>query len=459
MTDSLETPEKLDQATLLHPFTSVVGHLERGPRIMVEARGTRIRDRAGREYIDAMAGLWCVNVGYGREEIARAMAEQARRLPYYHSFVSHSNEPAIRLADRLLQLAPGSMSKVFFCNSGSEANETSVKLVWYYNNLRGKHAKKKFIAQQAGYHGVTLGAASLTGIPVLHANFDLPLPGFLHVRKPHAYWEAEPGENEREFAGRLARELDERIQTEGPETVAAFIAEPVMGAGGVIPPPEGYFEAIVPVLRKHDVLFIADEVICGFGRLGEMFGSQRFGLEPDLMTVAKGLTSAYFPMSASLVSEPVWEVLRERSSSRDVFAHGHTTTAHPVGAAAALANLEILEREKLVENAARVGRHLQKRLRESFAAHPLVGEVRGTGLMAGIELVADRDRKVPFDSDLAMGTRLHERLLEEGLICRPIANAVAFSPPLILTEAEVEEIVERFGRGLNRLAADRSGAD
>jgi L-2,4-diaminobutyrate transaminase len=458
MTTSLETPEKLDQATLLHPFTSVVGHLLRGPRIMVEARGTRIRDRAGREYLDAMAGLWCVNVGYGREEIARAMAEQARRLPYYHSFVSHSNEPAIRLADRLLRLAPGSMSKVFFCNSGSEANETAVKLVWYYNNLRGKPAKKKFIAQQGGYHGVTLGATSLTGIPVLHEHFDLPLRGFLHVRKPHAFWEAAPGESEREFAGRLARELDECIQTEGPETVAAFIAEPVMGAGGVIPPPEGYFEAIVPVLRKHDVLFIVDEVICGFGRLGEMFGSQRFGLQPELMTVAKGLTSAYFPMSATLVSDSVWDVLRERSSSRDVFAHGHTTTAHPVGAAAALANLEILEREKLVENAARVGRHLQKRLRESFAAHPLVGEVRGTGLMAGIELVADRDRKIPFNATLAMGTRLHERLLEEGLICRPIANAVACSPPLILTEVEVEEIVERFGRGLDRLATDLPGA-
>jgi L-2,4-diaminobutyrate transaminase len=421
---------------------------------MAEARGTRIRDRAGREYIDAMAGLWCVNVGYGREEIVEAMAEQARRLPYYHTFLSHSNEPAIQLAERLLRLAPGSMSKVFFCNSGSEANETFVKLVWYYNNLRGKPEKKKFIARRSAYHGVTLGAGSLSGIPALHEAFDLPLPGFLHVRKPHPYWEAAPGESELEFSRRLAGELAECVEREGPETVAAFIAEPVMAAGGVVPPPEGYFEAIMPVLREHDILFIVDEVVCGFGRLGEMFGSIHFGLEPDLVTVAKGLTSAYFPTSACLVSDGVWDVLSDESAQMPVFAHGHTTTAHPVGAAAALANLDILEREQLVDNAAQVGKRLQQRLREVVSDHPLVGEVRGVGLMAGAELVADRSRKVPFDLALGIGPRMQECLLAEGLISRPIGNSMAFSPPLILTEAEVEEIIGRFNRGLDRLMRD-----
>ncbi|MCZ6783142.1 MAG: aminotransferase [Proteobacteria bacterium] len=445
---------ELDKQSLLHPFTSISEHLEGGPRIMDRAQGVIIRDRDGREYIDAMAGLWCVNVGYGREEIAHAMAEQARRLPFYHSFASSSNEPAIRLAERLLRDAPGQPSVVFFANSGSEANETQVKLVWYYNNLRGKPAKKKIIARTGGYHGVTLGAASLSGLPLLHGSFDLPLPGFLHVTKPHHYREARDGESEREFSARLARELEELILREGPETVAAFVAEPVMAAGGVIPPPEGYFEAIVPVLREYDVLFIADEVVCGFGRLGTAYGSDTFALEPDLVTVAKGLTSAYFPMSAAIVSEKVWGVLRERSAPHGPFGHGHTTSAHPVGAAAALANLDILEGEKLAQRAARVGAHLQTRLRDALSGHPLVGEVRGLGLIAGVELAPSGSGRGEFDASLGVGRRLAERLLDEGLICRALGNTLAFSPPLVISEAEVDEVVDRFGRGLDRLTGE-----
>jgi L-2,4-diaminobutyrate transaminase len=451
---SPQSLHELDKRSLLHPFTSIEGHLERGPRIMVEGEGIRVRDDGGREYIDAMAGLWCVNVGYGRGEIVDAMAEQARRLPYYHAFLGHSNEPAIRLADRLLAMAPGSMRRVFFGTSGSDANDTQVKLVWLYNNLRGRPEKKKLIARRGGYHGVTVAAGSLTGLPLVHQAFDLPLPGFLHVRAPHHWREAPPGLSEPQFSARLAEELDAVIEQEGPETVAAFFAEPVMAAGGVVVPPEGYFEAIVPVLRRHDVLLVVDEVVCGFGRLGTPFGSDAYGLEPDLVTLAKGLTSAYVPMSACLVAERIWEVLRKGSPEVATFAHGYTYTAHPVAAAAGLANLDILEREGLVERAARVGKHLQGRLRAAVASHPLVGEVRGTGMIAGVELVADRAEKRSFDATLGVAPRLHARLLEEGLICRPVGQSLAFSPPLIASEADVDEMVDRFTRGLDAFASE-----
>ncbi len=444
---------QLDRERLFHPFTSVAEHLQQGPRIFTEAKGVWLRDAEGREVLDAMAGLWCVNAGYGRAEIAEAMARQARRLGYAHAFLSTSNEPAIDLADRLLAMAPPGMSRAFFCNSGSEANETVVKLVWYFNNLRGRPEKKKIIARLGGYHGVTLGAASLTGLPHVHAHFDLPLPGFLHVECPHFARGAEPGESEEAYSSRLADALDARIRAEGPDTVAAFIGEPVMAAGGVIPPPDGYWPAIQRVLREHDVLLIADEVVCGFGRLGSAFGSFHYGIEPDLMTVAKGLTSGYFPLSAALVAEPVWEVLREGSAGYGIFAHGHTTTAHPVGAAAALANLDVLEAEAPPQRVAQLGHRFQGRLRERFASHPLVREVRGEGLIAGVELAADAAQ----GPGLA-GRRLHGLLYEEGLVCRAIGDTLAFSPPLVITEAELDEACDRFHRGLERLERRPQGA-
>ena len=371
---------------LFHPFTSIAKRRETGPWPIASARGARIRDRDGREYIDAMAGLWCVSVGYGREELARAMADQARELSYFHTFLGTTNDPAERLATRLVELGPGT-AKVFFANSGSEANETAIKLVWLYNHLRDRPAKRKLVARRKGYHGVTLGGASLSGLPHLHAGFGIPLPGFLHVSTPHHYREAEPGESERELSERLARELDEVIRAEGPDTVAAFVAEPVIAAGGVIPPPVGYFEAIQAVLREHDVLLVADEVVCGFGRLGAMWGSEVLGMEPDLVCAAKGLTSAYFPLSATLVGERVWEVLESGSEEHGMVGHGHTTSGHPIGAAVALANLDVIEGEGLVAHAGRVGARLQERLRCAVADHPLVGEVRGLGLIAGVELV------------------------------------------------------------------------
>ena len=449
--------EEMDKQSLLHPYTSIVDHLDRGPVVISKGHAARVTDKQGRDYIDAMAGLWCVNIGYGRQEMVDAIAAQAQELAYYHLFFSMANEPAIRLADKVLQLVPDHMSKVFFCNSGSEANDTQVKIAWYYNNLRGQPEKKKIIARNLGYHGVTAVAASMTGLPPLHKSFNLPLEGFLHVSPPHQYWYAENGESELDFSKRLAEELDALIQREGPHTVAAFIAEPVMGAGGVVPPPQGYFVEIQKILKKHDVLFIADEVICGFGRLGTMFGTDLYQLEPDMMTIAKGLTSAYVPMPAAIISEKVWEVLKSGSPETGPFAHGYTYGGHPLAAAAGLKTIEIMERENLVDNAHKIGAYLQKKLRAKFTDHPLVGEVRGVGLIAGVELVANKAKKIPFEPSVQIGPRVTNLLLEEGVINRALVNTIAFSPPLVVTEADVDEMVERCYRGLEKLTGQLVG--
>jgi L-2,4-diaminobutyrate transaminase len=457
-TTHVPTTREADRKAHLHPFTSAAEHAEAPPRVMAAGDGIHVTDDTGKRYLDAMSGLWCVNVGYGRDEIVDASADQARRLPYYHTFAAMANEPVARLADRLTALAPGNMSKVFFGSSGSDTNDTQVKIVRYYHNVRGKPEKKKIIGRQGGYHGSTLAGASMSGLAHMHHSFDLPLDGFLHVDAPHYWRHAPEGSTELEYSDLLARNLEECIVRNGPETVAAFIAEPIQGAAGVVPPPEGYFEAIVPILRKYEILFIADEVICGFGRLGEWWGSHVYGLEPDLVSTAKGLTSGYVPMSACLISDGVWETLREGSSQYGPFAHGYTYSGHPVAAAAALANLDIIEGEGLVENASVVGAYLQAHLREAFRDHPFVGEVRGVGLMAGIELVEDRETKKAFDPSLTVARRLHELLMEEGLICRPVFNTLAFSPPLILTKNDVDSMVEMFSKGLNNLTEELGAA-
>ncbi len=446
--------EALDKAHVFHPYTSIAQQQERGSRLWAEGKGVFVRDADGREYLDAMAGLWCVAAGYGREEIADAMAEQARRLAYSHGFLANATEPAVRLASRIAALAPPGLEHVFFCNSGSEANDTIVKLVWYYWNLRGRTEKKKIISRHGAYHGVTLAATSLSGLPYMHPLFDAPMPRFLHARKPHLYREGVPGESEAAFAERLVDELDAMIRAEGPETVGAFIGEPLMGAGGVIPPPEGYWEGVQEVLRRHEVLLVADEVICGFGRLGVPFGSQRYGIAPDMMTIAKAVTSAYFPVSGAVVSDRVWETFAKGSEEHGPVAHGHTTSLHPVGAAAALANLDLLEGEGLLSRAKDVGPAFQARLREAVAGHPHVGEVRGEGLIAAVEFVADREARRPFAPERKTGLRFHEALLEEGLICRALGDSLAFCPPLVASEAELGEAVSRFAQGLERFDFD-----
>jgi L-2,4-diaminobutyrate transaminase len=449
-----DTLEEVDRRTHLHPFTSISEHAGRGPLVMREGRGVRLKDVRGREYVDAMAGLWCVNVGYGREEIVEAIAAQARRLAYYHSFFSMTVEPAVQLAERLLRMSPWPMSRVFFGLSGSDANDTQFKLVWLYQHLRGKPAKRKIISRHRGYHGVTVASSSATGLPVVHARMGLPLPGFLHVRAPHAYRESEPGVREDEFVATLARELDETIRREGPDTVGAFIAEPVMGAGGVLVPPKTYFSAVQEVLRRHDVLFIADEVICGFGRLGRTFGSEVFGIEPDLVTLAKGLTSGYVPLSACLISGRIWSEIEKHAADIGVFGHGFTYSAHPLAAATAMANLDVMERDRLFERAQRVGAHLQKRLRDELEGKSIVGEIRGLGMIAAVELVADPRTRRPFEPARQAGVRVFRKLLEEGIIVRALGDSIALCPAYVIEPAEVDQVVGALGRVIDEIGAD-----
>ncbi len=453
-TAELSALASADRDCHMHPF-SVLGEQARAdPRIMTRASGVHVYDAAGREFLDAGGGLWCVNVGYGRSEIADAMAAQARAFAFGHTFSSHSNEPLIRLSEEILALAPAGMSRVFYANSGSEANDTQIKIVRLYNNLRGLQQKKKIIARRNAYHGATLGAGSLTGLEPVHKNFDLPLAGILRADCPDYYRCTDRDLTPQQFVAALADSLERLIRSEGPDTVAAFIAEPVQASGGVIVPPAGYFEAVHAVLRRHDVLMIADEVVTAFGRTGEWFASPKYGIEPDLITIAKGVTSAYFPMSGCVVGRKVWEVLTDDPQQAGLFAHGFTTSGHPIGAAVALVNLEIIRREELLSNAASTGAYLQQQLRAQLGAHPLVGEVRGDGLLFAVELDADKHTRRSFDDLTPIGGMLSRACFEEGLLVRgALGKAVAAgAPPLILTKAQADELVDRLGRALDRLA-------
>ncbi len=448
----------MDKDSVFHAMTSIADQQANGPVIMASGQGVRIKDHDGTEYIDGMAALWCVNVGYGREEIARAGYETLKNIGFFHTFTAMSNEPIIRLADRLLTVLRDEagldhMSRVFFGTSGSDANDTQVKLVRYYNNLRGKPEKKKIIARRGGYHGTTVAAGSLTGIPVYHKAFDIPMPGVLHVAPAHYYRDGLPGETEAAYVDRLIAEIRDVITREGADTIAAFIAEPVMGTGGVMVPPAGYFEQLQALLAAHDILFIADEVITGFGRLGSWFGSGFYGLKPDLLTFAKGVTSGYFPLSGVVVSDKIWAVLRDASPEVGLFAHGYTYSGHPVGGAIALANLDIIARENLVANAADVGPYFKAALKDRLADHPQVGDIRGQGLMIGIEYVADKITKQPLDPHNPASRRILAAAKDEGLIARamPFGDVNSFSPPLTFSRGDADETVERFVRAVLRV--------
>jgi L-2,4-diaminobutyrate transaminase len=436
--------QETDRKFLFHPMTNLATHDQSGPTMtIVEGHGATVTDSTGRDYLDAMAGLWCVNVGYSHPDMAEALRTQALKLPYFHAFSSMGTDLPARLSERLIGMAPVPMSKVFYGNSGSDANDTQAKLVWYYNNVLGRPQKKKIISRRRGYHGVTVMSGGLTGLKNLHDGFDLPLPMIRHVRPPHRLWEREPGQTDEEFVTSLTTEIERLIVNEGPETVAAMIAEPVMAAGGVIVPPETYFPQVQEVLDRYDVLLIADEVVNGFGRLGVPFGSTAVGMRPDLMTVAKGITSAYVPLSAVLVSEKVWSVLLEGSAKYGSFGHGYTYSAHPLAAAAAMANLDIIERDGLVAQVAAKGELLHRLLHESFDDHPNVAEVRGMGLMAAVEFVDSREPLRGFATQGAFATAVTRASLEQGVITRalPAADTVSFSPPFVTTEDELARMV------------------
>ena len=422
--------------------------------IISRGEGVRVWDEAGRDYIESVAGLWCASLGFSNERLARAAYDQMRKLPFYHAFTAKSHEPLIDLSEMLIERAPVPMSKVFFANSGSEANDSAVKMVWYLNNAMGRPRKKKLIGRIKGYHGVTIAASSLTGLPNNHRSFDLPLPGFLHTMTPHHYRGAEPGESEEAFATRCAEALDQLIIAEGPDTVAAMFAEPIMGAGGVIVPPRTYFEKIQAVLRRHGVLLVVDEVICGFGRTGNYWGTQTFGIEPDIITCAKALSAAYLPISAVMVNERVFEGLARESHEIGTFGHGYTYSGHPVPAAVAVEALKIYDEINIVDHVRTVGAHLQSELRRRFAGHELVGEVRGVGMIAAMELVADRDTRRSFDPKQKVVARLTKLCEQHGVIARGLpGDSLAFSPPLIMTTAEIDEMLDRIEPAFDELAA------
>jgi 4-aminobutyrate---pyruvate transaminase len=444
------SPASRDIAAVLHPYTNLARHRETGPMIIAGGNGIFVRDDQGKDYIEGLAGLWCVSLGFSEERLIAAAQRQFATLPYYHSFSHKSHEPGIDLAERLLRLLPVPMSKVFFNNSGSEANDTAIKLVWYYNNALGRPAKKKIISRQRAYHGVTIATASLTGLPANHRDFDLPIANILHTGCPHHYRYARPGESEEAFATRLAEELDALIEREGPDTVAAFIAEPVMGAGGVLVPPRGYFDKIQPVLRKHDVLLIADEVICGFGRLGTGFGIEAFGLKPDIITMAKQLSSGYQPISATAISETIFAALVEQSKKIGVFAHGFTYSGHPVAAAVAVETLKIYEERQTFAHVRAVSPRFQERLRR-LGQHKLVGEARCFGLVGAVELVRRKEGAEAFDPAAAVGPLAAALGQEEGVITRAVGDSLAVCPPLIITEAEIDEMFDRLSRALDRV--------
>jgi 4-aminobutyrate--pyruvate transaminase len=433
----------------LHPATNLRQVQTEGPLVIVRGEGVYVYDDEGRRYLEGMAGLWCASLGFSERRLADAAYRQMCELPFYHSFGGKVPAISAELAERLIRIAPAGMSRVLFANSGSEANDTAIKLAWYINNALGRPQKKKIISRQRAYHGVTIASGSLTGLAFAHTDFDLPIARILHADCPYYYRGARPGESEEAFAARLADALEAMILREGADTLAAFFAEPVMGAGGVIIPPATYFDRIQPILRKYDILFVADEVICGFGRTGNMFGTQTFDLKPDIITVAKALSAGYLPISASLVSGKLYEVLLGQSDKLGIFGHGYTYSSHPVPAAVALETLKIYEERDIVAQVRRVGPRLQTGIR-SYADHPLIGEARGIGLIGAVELVRNKTTKESFDPKAGVAAHLVRRAQHHGAILRNMpGDILAFSPPLVITEGEIDDLLTCFGKALD----------
>ncbi|MBS0339194.1 MAG: aminotransferase class III-fold pyridoxal phosphate-dependent enzyme [Proteobacteria bacterium] len=452
MTQNPSANWRKDVAHVVHPYSNLDAHDKRGPVVIVRGDGCYVEDENGNRYLEGMSGLWCASLGFSEKRLVDAAMAQFNTLPYYHLFNHRSHPPGIALAEALTAIAPEGLNHVLFANSGSEANDAAVKLVWYYNNQLGRPQKKKIISRLYGYHGVTVASGSLTGLVHVHRDFDLPIAQVLHTDCPSLYHFGQPGETEAQFAQRLADNLEQLILKEGPETVAAFIAEPINGSGGVIVPPAGYFERVQAILKKYDVLFIVDEVITGFGRTGQMFGSDALKLKPDMMTVAKGLSGAYQPISGLLLTDAIHEALKAGSRKHGAFAHGLTYAAHPVAAAVALETLNIYRERKIVEHVQGVAPYFFERL-DALAGHPLVGEVRGMGLLAAVEITADKAKKTPFPPEAAIGAWIQAKAMEHGVIVRAIANCVAMCPPLISERKHIDELVDGLAKALDAAQA------
>ena len=439
--------DRWDRENFFHPSTHLANHArgDSPSRIITGGSGVFIEDRDGNRFLDGFAGLYCVNVGYGRPEIAEAIAEQAKTLAYYHAYAGHGTEASITLAKMVLDRAPANMSKVYFGLSGSDANETIIKLVWYYNNILDRPQKKKIISRWRGYHGSGLMTGSLTGLELFHKKFDLPFAQVLHTASPYYYRRSNLDMSEADFVAFCAAELEAMIEREGADTIAAFIGEPVLGTGGLVPPPPGYWQAIQSILDKHDILLIADEVVTGFGRLGTMFGSDHYGIKADFIATAKGLTSAYAPLSGSIVSDRVWKVLEQGTDAFGMMGHGWTYSAHPIGAAAGIANLKLIDELGLVQNAGDVGPYFNEAMKAALGNHPHVGDMRGEGLLAAVEFVEDKDQRKFFEPAGRVGTAVAAALAKRGVIARamPQGDILGFAPPLCLNRSEADQIVAK----------------
>ena len=438
--------DQWDRENFFHPSTHLAQHArgESPSRVLKTGSGVFIEDRDGNKMLDAFAGLYCVNVGYGRQEIAEAIADQARELAYYHSYVGHGTEASLTLSKMILDRAPGNMSKVYFGLGGSDANETNVKLIWYYNNILDRPEKKKIISRWRGYHGSGLVTGSLTGLDLFHKKFDLPLSNILHTEAPYYFRREDSSQTEDQFVTYCVNALEAQIAHEGADTIAAFIGEPVLGTGGIVPPPAGYWAAIQAVLKKHDILLVVDEVVTGFGRLGTMFGSNHYGIKADIITIAKGLTSAYAPLSGSIISDEVWNVLEQGTDENGPLGHGWTYSAHPIGAAAGVANLKLIDDLNLVVNAGEVGAYLNTSMQQALGDHPNVGEVRGEGMLCAVEFVKDKDNRVFFDAADKIGMQVSATLLaQDKVIARamPQGDILGFAPPFCLTRQEADIVV------------------
>jgi 4-aminobutyrate--pyruvate transaminase len=438
-TAQLTNAQTRDIEALLHPYTNAAAHRKVGAHLIERGEGIYVYDDQGRKFIEGLAGLWCCGLGFGDAELIEAAKEQLDKLPYYHLFGGRTHEPAIELAEKIKDLYPVPMARVIYSCSGSEANDTQVKLIWYMMNALGKPQKKKIIARKRGYHGVTLVSASLTGLPLNHGSFDLPFDFVKHTTSPHFWREGKPGETEAEFTTRLAQDLEDMILAEGPDTVAAFIAEPVMGAGGVIVPPKGYFEAVAGILQKYDILFIDDEVICGFGRTGNWFGAETFKMQTTSVSMAKQITGAYVPLSAVAINAEMADAIEAEASRYPALGHGFTYGGHPLGCAVGVKTLEIYQRRDIVGHVRKMAPIFQAKIR-SFADHPLVGEARGVGLMGALELSPDKANKGSFKEFGKVGGKLMTELLGHGIILRAMGDVVGLCPPMIINEAEIEEL-------------------
>ena len=446
------SPHARDQRYLVHQQTELKSYREQGGTLMARGKGIHVFDESGKEYIEAMAGLWCASLGFSEKRLAEAGYQQLLDLPYYHTFFDKGHLASVDLAEKLLSIAPPPMSRVLFQCSGSEANDAAIKMVWYYHNAIGKPEKKKIIGRERGYHGNTVASVSVSGQPHMRLGFDIPLPMFKHTDNPHYYRLHNEGETEEAFSDRMAANLEALILAEGPDTVGGFFGEPVQGGGGAITPPRTYWQKIQAVLKKYDILFIADEVIAGFGRTGNMWGTQTYALEPDMISCAKALSAAYQPISALMMSEKVYQALESLSAANGTFGHGFTYGGHPVACAVALETLKIYEERNIVGHVNQVSPVMLDGL-AAFAGHPLVGDVRGVGLFCGVELMQDRKARTPWPAERKVGTLVQDLALKHGLIVRAIGDRIAFTPPLIITKDEIAEMCRRFGLALDEAQA------